>query len=235
MRRNRTVNAEDFLPKCVAWWFALSGKAGVRNIEEIVWAKFPRLCPYCKSPEHIPEDCKDGSKNSDVIDWEYLRSVGNETQRPKTLGEWQEMFNDIYPRKKGDEDQTDSIRLSEELGELCEAIRSLVVAPRYFLSEAPDVFAWLMGIANQFDVDNGRPVGYQLERLMGLQYSDRCRLCDFSICKCPPIHPDTLGRIAEEATTYIDITGPAFGLQQNLHWFQESLTELSAVRASRRG
>jgi NTP pyrophosphatase (non-canonical NTP hydrolase) len=44
-------------------------------------------------------------------------------------------------------------RLSEELGELAEAIRVLPVAPQYFVSEAPDVFAWLMGFANQFAFD----------------------------------------------------------------------------------
>jgi NTP pyrophosphatase (non-canonical NTP hydrolase) len=235
-RRNRDFNPEDFLPKCVGWWLALCGKVGVRNIEDMLWAKFPKRCPYCQRTTHFDDgECKNPEKKTDKVLWLELKSLGAGIDRPQTLGLWQDMFQEIYPRERNERfSQNDSVRLSEELGELCEAIRSLAIAPQYFISEAPDVFAWLMGIANQFDADYDREFGFKLERNMVTQYPSTCRFCDFAICKCPPIHPDTLGRIADDASVTFEISPHQFGLTQLRGWFEESLAELELVKQRRR-
>src|SRR5712692_6645083 len=40
--------AESFLPKALAWWFALCGKLGVTSVADLLWLKFPGVCPYCQ-------------------------------------------------------------------------------------------------------------------------------------------------------------------------------------------
>lgn len=40
--------AESFLPKAVAWWFALCGKLGITSPADLLWLKFPGVCPYCQ-------------------------------------------------------------------------------------------------------------------------------------------------------------------------------------------
>jgi hypothetical protein len=47
-------------------------------------------------------------------------------------------------------------RLYEELAELAEAVRVFPSVPGYFLSEASDVFAWLMKVQNIIDEKGGR-------------------------------------------------------------------------------
>jgi NTP pyrophosphatase (non-canonical NTP hydrolase) len=136
------------------------------------------------------------------------------------------MFNDIYPRDDSTNHETNVHRLSEELGELCEAVRTLFVAPEYFVSEAPDVFAWLMGFANQFDFDNRQEIGNQLQRDMSECYPGYCKSCQRQVCKCTPIHPDTLGRIAKEAPLDVTIGGRLFSLHESVQLFRRSMDEL---------
>ncbi len=139
------------------------------------------------------------------------------------------MFNDIYPRDASTDHENNVHRLTEELGELCEAVRTLSVAPEYFVSEAPDVFAWLMGFANQFDFDNRESTGVPLERQMIDQYPSECRKCRRQICKCPPIHPDTLGRIAKEAPLGVAVGGRLFSLQESIQLFKKSAEEIEVA------
>jgi NTP pyrophosphatase (non-canonical NTP hydrolase) len=72
----------------------------------------------------------------------------NVRQRPQRNSEWQRMFGDIYPVQQTEELGPTFARLVEELGELAEALRIFPASPGYFLSEAADLFAWLMHIQN---------------------------------------------------------------------------------------
>ena len=47
-RRKRDLKAQEFLPKTVAWWLALCGRAGIPEVEQMLWAKFPDTCAYCR-------------------------------------------------------------------------------------------------------------------------------------------------------------------------------------------
>jgi NTP pyrophosphatase (non-canonical NTP hydrolase) len=139
------------------------------------------------------------------------------------------MFNDIYPRDDATNHETNIRRLTEELGELCEAVRTLSVAPEYFVSEAHDVFAWLMGLANQFDFDNRQGPGLQLERDMEECHPVHCRKCLHQICVCPPVHPDTLGPIAREAPLDVTTGGRLFSLQESIQLFKKSVDDLQVA------
>lgn len=149
------VEREAQAQKALAWWLALCGKVGVRSVESMLWDKFPRVCPYCQRPKHDQEDCAEKKAAAPGPPWELLATLGQKTDRPTTLGAWQRMFNDIYPVNQGDQYGPAFARLYEELAELAEAVRVFPSVPGYFLSEAADVFAWLMKIQNIIDEKAG--------------------------------------------------------------------------------
>jgi hypothetical protein len=93
------------------------------------------------------------------------------------------------------------MRFTEELGELSEALRVSSITPGYFLSEASDVFAWLMNLQNVYHSKeklSGSQRGWHLSDAFWTAYPDKCRDCGNPICTCPPVLPGTLGRIAHE-------------------------------------
>jgi pyrimidine deaminase RibD-like protein/NTP pyrophosphatase (non-canonical NTP hydrolase) len=201
-KRKQGKAPEDFMPKAFAWWLALNGKLGVVSVSDLLWLKFPGVCPYCQQEsDHDAGYCQRMKRGNPTPPWARLREVGKKRKKPKSLGEWQRMFRQIYkPGPKADF-QTGFARLTEELGELAEAIRVFPAEPSYFLSEAADVFAWLMNVQNNIDFKAERDLsdyGKDLERAMCLAYPAQCLDCGKDRCVCPPILESTIGRIAHE-------------------------------------
>jgi pyrimidine deaminase RibD-like protein/NTP pyrophosphatase (non-canonical NTP hydrolase) len=193
--------AESFLPKALAWWFALCGKLGITSAGELLWLKFPGVCPYCQREEHDATLCGRKKRDNPIPPWKELRSIGRRKTRPSGLGEWQRMFRGIYKPHHKPEFESTFARLTEELGELGEAVRVFSAAPGYVLSEAADVFAWLMNIQNNIDFRDERPeenYGRMLEESFCVAYPDYCTDCRQQRCICPPILESTVGRIAKE-------------------------------------
>lgn len=193
-----------FVPKAIAWWMALCGKCGVRSVENMLWQKFPRECPYCELPTHDNDICRERKAVSEGLNWTALskRGLSSDRKRPTSLTEWQNMFAVIYPVNSAVEDYPAAIgRFTEELGELAEALRVWPIAPGYFLSEAADVFAWLMHLQNLIHSKRNLKAtdrGKELTEWFIASYPDRCKDCQNPVCTCPPILPGTLGRIAHE-------------------------------------
>jgi len=197
------VNAEHHMAKAVAWWLALCAKVGLRSVEDLLWYKFPTVCPYCKRQPHDDDICREVKAKTRNPDWRalYLKGLDAIAQRPASLGGWQRMFGQIYAPAQTEKYDLIFGRFTEELGELSEAIRVGPVVPGYYLSEAADVFAWLMKLINVYESKHGievRARGSNLEDLMYKQYPDKCRVCGNAICECPPILASTLGRIAHD-------------------------------------
>src|SRR5581483_6771747 len=194
---------EAFLPKALAWWFTLCGKMGVTKVSDLLWLKFPQVCPYCQRDEHDATICSKKKKDTPEPQWDELRRLGRNKNRPTSLGEWQRMFRRIYkPHHKPDFESTFA-RLSEELGELAEAIRVFPASRGYFISEAADVFAWLMNIQNNIDFSYDRQeeeYGKLLEEQVCRAYPDYCLDCSKQRCICQPILEKTIGRLAHEMT-----------------------------------
>lgn len=230
-RRKRDLQPEEYLPKSIAWWLTLCGRAGVPNVEEMLWAKFPAVCAYCQREQHDGRFCKENDPTKKEVKWTELKEIGTKQKPPTTLAQWQQTFNNIYPRDDSTGHETNIYRLSEELGELAEAVRVLPLAPQYFVAEAPDVFAWLMGFANQFDFDRrvtSFDYGTSLETAMLQEYPGHCKLCERHVCKCPPIPAETLGRIAKEAPLNIVLSrGGLFSTQESVNLFRRSAYELA--------
>lgn len=189
------------LCRVLGWFFPLLARARVRSAEELIFRKFPRVCPYCRKSPHDPGSCKLNPREE--IDYEELRELFNSNwgTKPRGLDAWQAMFQSIYPRGPDIKSPSPS-RLFHELGELAEALRVIDVYPNYFLSEAADVFTYLMGIANELSghisatVPNATP--FSLEREFLQRFPGFCSQCKSSICICPHLPIDTVGRSAKE-------------------------------------
>ncbi len=228
--RKEHIVAENFLPKTIAWFFALCGRAGIPSVEKMIWAKFPNVCPYCRLKIHLGTRCKENDPSRSEVDWNELKVIGDRDRghMPRTLAQWQQMFNRIYPRDENTNHELNIKRLGEELGETAEAIRILPVAAQYIICEAPDIFAWLMGFANQFDADRKTPekeIGRYLEQRIEKAYPDGCFECGFSICKCPAILPSTIGRISKEGPRYqiFEHERGLFSIEESMQFFGRAL------------
>ncbi len=202
-KRKGGLNPESFVPKAVAWWMTLCGKVGVSSVSSMLWLKFPYVCAYCHKHPHDESECLEKKSGRLGPDWGTLEQLGedNSRHRPTSIREWQKMFADIYPVQQVEEYGPTFARLAEELGELAEALRVFPAQPSYFLSEAADVFAWLMHVQNIVDHRNNvrKPDrGEALLKAFCSAYPDRCLYCGAPSCKCPPIVEATIGRIAHE-------------------------------------
>ena len=199
-----SVDPSRYMPKALAWWMALCGKMGVRSVEDMIWNKFPYACPYCHRCPHEPKRCKNAKRSGALFDWEALNelAIKNISKKPRSIAEWQRMFTDLYPCGDTDSYESTFARFTEEIGEMSEALRAFPVAPGYFLSEAADMFAWLMHLHALYQnkkyphraVDEGAIIQELFER----EYPDSCNDCHNRVCTCPPILPRTLGRIAHD-------------------------------------
>jgi pyrimidine deaminase RibD-like protein/NTP pyrophosphatase (non-canonical NTP hydrolase) len=197
-------NPSELVVKAIAWWMALCGKIGVKSVEDLLWSKFPFCCPYCRTEDgkHLDPDCRAAKAASAKPEWAALMERGalSADRRPHTLREWQRMFRYIYPTA---EPRAAMAKLTEELGELAEAVRVRHVTPGYFLNEAADVFAWLMQLQNYFDnrsdlVTSEAQAGEPLSEAFADAYPDRCARCHNQLCSCPAVDLDTVGRIAHD-------------------------------------
>jgi pyrimidine deaminase RibD-like protein/NTP pyrophosphatase (non-canonical NTP hydrolase) len=195
------VDAQAYIQKAVAWWLALCGRAGIRHPSELLWRKFPAVCPYCQRNPHDADLCREAKRRTPGPDWSALADRGAAAARvPGRPSEWLKMFRQIYP-VHGDTYGPAFARLSEELGELSEAVRLFDEEPYYFLSEAADVFAWLMRVENIRETKAGTGLdrlGITLDEGLAESYPDFCRDCETRPCRCPPILKRTIGRIAKE-------------------------------------
>lgn len=201
-KKRENLDFADALCKALAWYFPLLSKMRVKSVEELVFRKFPRVCPYCRRAPHDEAACKlVKGTDSTVSHSEVMQFYDqNWIDRPNGLNEWQIMFNDIYPRSVNENGRS-SIGLLEELGELSEAVRVFDSHPHYFLGEAADAFSYIMGLANEHrirEAQEGRAFDFQREYIS--RYPGLCTQCGSQVCVCPAIPPATVGRMAKELT-----------------------------------
>lgn len=202
-KKERGAKVQKTIAKALAWWIALCGHVGVESVSDMLWSKFPSVCPYCHNDRHAPDECAEKKLANKGPDWVRLQQIANERMqhRPKTIAGWQKMFGTIYSPDINEDFAPTFAKLTEEVGELAEALRVFPAAPGYFLSEAADVFAWLMKLNNVVARHESVPLdrrGEALEAEFASAYPRRCLDCNAAICTCPPILGSTIGRIAHE-------------------------------------
>jgi pyrimidine deaminase RibD-like protein/NTP pyrophosphatase (non-canonical NTP hydrolase) len=196
---------QKYVAKALAWWLALCGKVGVKSVMGLLWGKFPLVCPYCQHERHEPDECAERKNKSRGPDWLALSELGkrNLERQPKTIAQWQRMYATIYPPSTTEDYARTFAKLMEEMGELAEALRVFPAAPGYYLSEAADVFAWLMKLNNLIENEAGTARGERgnaLQETFASAYPSQCVDCNAPVCTCPPILATTVGRIAHEVS-----------------------------------
>jgi NTP pyrophosphatase (non-canonical NTP hydrolase) len=202
-KKKPNIVPEEYVAKALAWWLALCGKLGVRSVEEMVWSKYPAVCPYCRLSPHTNKKCVPEKQANPTPVWELLakKKKENEPLRPKTLGTWYGMFSEIYEAQRGEDYGKVFSCLTEEVGELAEATRLFHLAPGYFFSEASDFFAWLLHLHGVICYEEGivdKAAENKLVEMVWAEYPDCCKECGKPLCTCPPVLKKTFGRIAHE-------------------------------------
>jgi len=199
-KKREAFSFEDSICKSLGWLFPLLAKCGVNSVEKLVFRKFPYVCPYCRKCPHVDFECKAVRGTDQTVDHPALRQKvrENSSRTPKGLNEWQQMFQDIYPRAP--DTNRSAIGLMEELGELAEAIRVFERHPRFLAGEVADVFSYLMGLANEFNVQKAmsNEPAFDFEQEYLRRYPGVCIACGNPICTCPSVPPATIGRMAKE-------------------------------------
>lgn len=199
-REREGITPQAALCKALAWYFPMLSQLRVASVEELVFRKFPYVCPYCRRCPHDDEICKEVRGTERTVDHPALRGKYSENKHlwPATLNDWQRMFMKIYPRSLYDKGRS-TLGLLEELGELAEAIRVFDRYPKYFAGEAADVFSYIMGFANEFGLrERKQDREFSLQDAFLERYPGLCRDCGYSVCACPAIPESTVGRLSKE-------------------------------------
>jgi NTP pyrophosphatase (non-canonical NTP hydrolase) len=200
-RQDGSLTVTDALCKALGWYFPLMAKMRVKSVEELIYRKYPYACPYCGLAPHRDGVCKLVWGTGQTLDHDRLRRLylDHRGRRPSGLDDWQQMFQEIYPRQVADQGRS-VIGLFEEVGEFAEAIRVSEKHPMYFLGEAADIFSYLMGIANEHSLrllqEGGIEFSFEVEFLK--RYPGLCMQCGSRSCVCPAIPEATVGRMAKE-------------------------------------
>jgi NTP pyrophosphatase (non-canonical NTP hydrolase) len=200
-KRREEVTFEDALCKALGWYFPLMAKFKVRSVEELIYRKYPYVCPYCREMPHVDSKCKTVFGTKRTVNHAALlqKFSANKRLRPHGIGEWQDMFAKIYPRAV-EESARSVVGLFEEVGELAEAVRVFDRYPKYFAGEAADVFSYLMGLANEYALQKERDDlgAFDLESEFLKRYPGLCVRCGYQVCICPLVPDSTVGRMAKE-------------------------------------
>lgn len=142
------------------------------NIEEVLWRRFPYLCSYCATCPCVCKIQKPSQRSALSI---------NESNRPTTLREFQQMFNVIYP-PNGRTLADAGVHWAEETGEMSEAIHTYIHEHRpeqlkSIATEIADFVSCTFGVANSAGIDVAKG-------LAELFYKN-CLACHHLPCTCP--------------------------------------------------
>lgn len=141
------------------------------DIEDELWKRFPRKCSYCGNAPCVCKKIKPRSRVKLKIDNKF---------KPKTLAEFQKMFNDIYPLV-GRTLAEAGVHFAEEVGEVSEAIHNFLGEHRQKLFddiklEIADYTSCVFGIANSAKIN----ISYELAKI----YRENCHVCHKAPCVC---------------------------------------------------
>jgi len=170
IRKNDKEKTKINLLITFSWFISIMNQLHI-DIESQIWKRFPYVCSYCGS---CPCSCREkGIKERQNI------SI-DESKRPKTLEEFQDMFGKIYPAEKRTIEHA-GIHLAEEAGEFSEALLTYRGVHRdedfkKLELEAADFFSCIMGVFNSFEI--------RLAKELSAMFVDNCHVCKNAPCTC---------------------------------------------------
>lgn len=163
------------LPDVFAWLCAFSDRAAI-ILEDAVWEKYPRICPYCDKQEHCV--CIGGGFHS--YDRKRMSGHAKKGQRPVSLSDWQDMFRRIYGNvNKIVVDSSIGFHLMEEVGELAKQLRK--GNHDGYHEGVADVFAWIIALSMKLTAQLGK-----LDEAIYDVYPGVCKECKQPVCVCDP-------------------------------------------------
>jgi len=186
--KNKIEDIKIRIPVIFAWFIALVNKSIIKEISfnEIVWSKYPYICPYCLSGENTNNSvciCNGMTKVKLRENLEKIKnfSIENAKLKPKTLKDWQTLFGNVYPKKFSESEiKAIVLHIYEEIGETSEAYRLKYYNKAYLFNELSDIFTWIIALANAFEDE----CGYDLQASVRSKYQDKCHICKLKPCKC---------------------------------------------------
>lgn len=163
----------EYLADCFAWWIAECNFCEFRA-EDVLWDKFPGICPYCGAEE----DCGcEGRKDLVRIPESEVQRHRKKGTRPRTIAQWQAMFERIYGKANALRGYHFAVaRLPEEFKELVECLLPWIEDRRELKMELADIGARILAIANLLKVD--------FQQVFLSRYPGRCPGCQKSKCGC---------------------------------------------------
>ena len=150
--------------------FAIANRLHI-NLEKELWRRFPMQCSYCA---HAPCECKTVKPTTRPV------LVVNRKLRPKTLAQFQKMFNVIYPAKRRSLSEA-GVHLAEELGETTEAIHNFLGQHEegqfdLIAHEISDCISCMFGVANSAGIDVAKKIS--------AMFKNNCHVCHKAPCMC---------------------------------------------------
>jgi NTP pyrophosphatase (non-canonical NTP hydrolase) len=153
-----------------SWFTSVLNRLQI-NLDDVLWRRFPYACSYCGT---CPCSCKEKRIKT------RQRIVADESKRPRTLNEFQDMFEQIYPHEKRTLEHA-GVHLAEELGEFSEAI--LTYRGRHndsefenISEEAADLFSCIISVFNSLQINMAKEIS--------IMFSDNCHACNKAPCEC---------------------------------------------------
>ncbi|MDR0890447.1 MAG: hypothetical protein LBM28_07405 [Oscillospiraceae bacterium] len=177
------------IPKVFSWFCSLIYKSELNrqiSFDDIVWNKYPLICPYCKMNPCMCRGKRSALNTDELVDYRK----NNADKRPKTLSDWQNMFANLYPRDVQGYHMSSNINhLIEELGEISEAYRLRFFSIDNLYFELSDAFTWIIGIANLLDAkaqaDSLHGITrFRLDHEVYSKFPGICQKCGSHICLC---------------------------------------------------
>ncbi len=170
IRKGNDQKAKSNLLLSLSWFMSIMNRLHI-NVEDEVWKRFPYLCSYCGTYPCLCKKEKVKTRRKVIID---------NKKRPKTLKQFQRMFDDIYPSAARTLEHA-GVHLAEELGEFSEAIMTFRGAHNdedfnRVKIEAADLFSCVAGVFNSLEKDI-------VDGLVKL-YSKNCHVCKKAPCAC---------------------------------------------------
>lgn len=160
------------LPDVFAWLCSFANRIGI-DLEDAVWSKYPRVCPYCLRTKY----CICISEGYDTFDPARLVNFKRQKERPSTFNQWYAMFKDIYGNVNRVLSRASiGFHLMEEIGEVASTVR--LDNHQDYGMEIADVFAWLIALTMKIPEIGG------LDEITWQIFPGHCKRCHKATCEC---------------------------------------------------
>lgn len=170
IRKNDIEKIKKNILIALSWLMAIANRLHI-DVEDEVWARFPRRCSYCGK---IPCACKTIKASA------RARFKRDNMLRPHGLGAFQNMFAEIYS-PEGRTLAEAGVHLAEEVGEVSEAIHNFFGQHQQnqfeeVKLEIADLVSCIFGVANSARIN----IAKELEDM----YVNNCHVCHEAPCVC---------------------------------------------------